>query len=250
MLNPNSDSRRIFFLYPHQETETRIIKDIITNEYEAFLINDHAAARKLLTELNKSLLFVNVDQPLRHSNWDEYIKEIDQINSIQNVMVGAIAKETEKIDPYKSLSSVCVSLENGIELCSKSILELLEKHNARGKRKYIRAKCEEMHRASFSIKIGDAIHVGIIHDISTFAMACSFQENIEIKADTCFNDLQIRLDGKVFKISGKAISSRNENNICIIMFKYENHPAVKEHIQMFIYNALQRALREKIKELS
>lgn len=250
MLNSNSDSRRIFFLYPHQETEARIIKDVITHEYEAFLINDHSAARKLLTELNKSLLFVNVDQPLKHSSWDEYIKEIDQINSIQNVMVGTIAKESKNIDSYKSLSNVCVSFENGIETCSQSILDVLEKNNARGKRKYIRAKCEEMHRASFSIKLHTTIHVGLIHDISTFAMACSFQENIEIKPDSYFTDLQIRLDGRVFQLSGKTIGSRNENNILIIMFDYNNHPGVKENIQIFIYHALQRALREKLKELN
>lgn len=248
MLNPNSDSRRIFFLYPHHETETRIIKDIITNEYEAFLINDHAAARRLLTELNKSLIFVNVDKTLKHNNWDEYIKEIEQINSIQNVMVGTIAKETRKIDPYKSLSTICVSFDNGIDICSRSILEVLEKNNARGKRKYIRAKCDDTYRASFSIKLHNTIHVGIIHDISTFAMACSFQGTIDVAPDTYVNDLQIRLEGKVYKLAGKIIASRNENNLYIVMFDYDSYPAAKEHIQIFIFNALQRALREKIRE--
>lgn len=32
------------------------------------------------------------------------------------------------------------------------------------------------------------------------------------------------------------------------MFDYNRYPAVKEHIQTFIFNVLQRALREKIKE--
>lgn len=249
MINPKNDSRKIFFLYPHLETEKKIATEVFAKEYETFLINDHVAVRKLIREISRSFIFVNTDKSVKNHPWAEYIKEISNINISGNVMVGTLSNDINTAEVYKSLSNISLSIDRGSGYCAETILHILEKDNARGNRKYVRAKCADANMASFSIKKSGSLYAGSIRDISIYAMACTLQEGTIIKGDSNIDDLQLRLNGKILKTAGEIIGTRLEDQIYVIKFDPLKTFPVKKIIHNFIFNALQRALDKKMKDL-
>lgn len=237
--------RKIFFLYPTYETENKVIRTIVKNEFEAYALYDYMSAVDLLYEFNNSILLINEDYKIKKIQWEHYINSI-----IENITMGDIKIGVYKINDHilyinKYLTNfqapfLEIKYYNSIIECIPYFITIFQKFNARGIRKYVRVKCNEMGLAFISIKYNDNIYRGELNDISSFGMACIFQENIYLKVNTYLDDIQLRLKGIISKISGKVIGIRkNENrNIYVIMFDVRNNPRFRYYISDFIYSVL------------
>ncbi len=247
------EGKKVLFIYPHIITEKKILRDIVKNEYEAYKINCHLTAMEIVKHYKNPILFLNVDHGLTVLEWEEYAKSI--INSLEtgDVKIKAIVDEGSR---QKELLSGCHYLNQYINLgqdVSKSvtnILAVLKKNNAMGQRKYIRIKCRNIHQASFSVKKNKNIHLGMVNDISSFGIACSFEKRPILTMNERINDLQLRLNGVPARGSGKVIGIRDDGKIYVIQFDRNNSQKFKDLITNFIFQSLQKNFEQLVKKYS
>lgn len=248
-------AKKVIFLYPYDYIEQELIKDIVQSQYEAFSINDHVVARDIITNLkdyNNSILLLNFNKRLKNNMWPHYIESIVSNPVTQNVLVKGFTYQAKEAHD-KTLHDYLLpcQLDNSpfnYQKIKKIVFDLLEKHQARGKRQYIRIKCDNKYQASCSVKYKNALFLGEIKDISTVGMACVFYENTNLIAGSIVNDLQIRLNGKILKCTGKLYGIRESlNNLHILLFDDKNRK-IDEFVSNFVYRSLQEDMKSIIKQ--
>jgi hypothetical protein len=253
----NEFSKKIFFLYPYDLVEQLLIKDIITHQYEAYIIKDHTAAHHLLTQkkqYNNSILLLNFNKYLKNLNWNNYIDSFKNNPVSKEILIKGFShtpKETLHEDLHNHLIPCQVdNSPNSYDDLKTKVLTLLESQNAKGQRKYIRIQCNNKYQASCSIKYNNNIYLGEIRDISIVGLSCIFYEYTNLIKGTIIKDLQIRLNGKILKCSAKHYGYRIQDNKEIHILLFE--PMLKdigEFINSFLYRFLQEKIDQETKQI-
>lgn len=249
---------RVFFLYPHP-TIRELIPDLVREEYEAYLLEDHTILNALLERYKSVILFINIDQVLKEEEWERIIKSILANSQFKEVKIGILSsfkKDQAIIQKYLlEIGVQCgyLSVEHSPDAIRSSLLKTLEANEARGQRKYIRAICNKELDTFNTIHEGTR-YEGYILNLSIVGMACVFKRSTtEITLKTYLKNIQLILRGARCIVSGIVSAIRANvqgENIIIIMFvvaKMEN--TLKEKIHNFIYYCNQQRMMEDIHAL-
>lgn len=258
MDNQNNSSlygKKIFFLNPHSVIQKDLVEEILKYEYEVYLLNDHRKTLRIIEKYNDSILFINIDSMLKEKEWEEYVKSIMSNPLTSKVMIGILSynENHELIEKYvMQLMVPCgyIVLKIGLAESLKIILKVLETAEAKGRRKFVRAKCDNTPNISFNVKLTGEILNGKINDISSAGMSCYFDNNTmrELPINTHMPDIQLRLKGIIVMIAGKIVATRKVDNITYYVIMFENVDTVKRtRLQLFIHNFLQEELEAEFK---
>jgi hypothetical protein len=243
--------KKVFFLYPQSVIQKELVVLLIQNEYEVYLLHDHRKALGVLKRYNDSIIFINIDEALKEAEWETYIKGIMSNEDTKNVRIGIISYNTDKALAGKYLMDLMVQcgfirLTLGIKESAAIILKALDANEAKGRRKYIRAKCTDLTVNSFNIRMGINTYKGRIRDISSVGMACVFDEHASFELKTPLNDIQLNLKGLICSISGVVAGIRTENEpVYLIMFDHKITEATQLKISNFIFKCLQETLAKE-----
>ncbi|MDY6935661.1 MAG: hypothetical protein SVZ03_15745 [Spirochaetota bacterium] len=250
------EGKKTFFLYPHIPQGKHIIKYLIKNEYEAYPLNNHLSAINLFDEFSNSILYVNIDFKLNHHDWMLYIESILENPTTDTIIAGVITTNGNDEFLQTDLSNLnipggYICIDNGLDKCTNSIINILNSQNARGRRKYLRVKCKNIYKALFSIKLGKDLFQGRVVDISSAGMLCMFNHNIELSSGIYLNDILLNLKGYISKVAGQIAGERkiDGNDLYVIMFDYRKTYKERDKIHDFIYNILEQQMSAKIKEI-
>jgi DNA-binding response OmpR family regulator len=256
ILTEETYESKVYFLYPQTIIQDLLIKEIIKNEYEAYIVNDHIKMLNILKKYPNSVLFINIDAVLKDEEWQEYIRNMQLDPILKNVRIGVLSYNTDdkKVEKYiMQLMVSCgfIKLKTGFEECLNVILKALEAVEAKGKRKYIRIKCEK--DVFCNIKINNKLYKGIVKDISTVGMAFYFQKEDEtfLKANTQLDYIQINMRSAICFTSGVIATVRelNDNIFYVLMFDKKMKYDEKNKIYEFIQKALKEEIDRELAEL-
>ena len=134
----------------------------------------------------------------------------------------------------------------------RAIYNALMKNSVKGRRKYLRAACQDSGKATFNISFKGTAYSGRIIDISSVGMACSFDdERIVLNAGDMLPDIQLRLLGKITTVGGKIAGMRQDvQRIFVIIFDERTPYLAKEKIYSFIHYSMNHNMEKTLKELS
>ncbi len=242
--------KKVFFLYPHSVIEEKLVQVIIRNEYEVYLVYDHKKTLKLLRKYPNSILFVNIDTELSGEDWESYIRSIIEHEDTKGVQIGILTYNEDKELARKYFMDIgvpCgfVRLKLGFEESARIILKTLIVTEARGQRKHVRAKCTGQANVSFNVRYGKEIHNGSIIDISIVGMACAFDSPVQFEQGTALDDIQLKLKGKITKVSGTVAGSRRQTkHIYVILFNTNLSDDARGKIHYFIHQSLQDEIQK------
>jgi c-di-GMP-binding flagellar brake protein YcgR len=120
------------------------------------------------------------------------------------------------------------------------ILKMLEANEAKGRRKFVRARCADPQKASFNIKYGTKICTGTIHDISAAGMTYKFDKNLPLKSNEHLADVQLKLKGVLCRVAGTCAGEVKEGvPRTLLMFDQPLAADTKEKLHRFIFHTLQ-----------
>ncbi|MBN2545980.1 MAG: hypothetical protein JXB50_09290 [Spirochaetes bacterium] len=252
--------KKIFFLHPNQVIE-EIARELIRYEYEIYLLYDEKSALELFKNYENSILFIYIDEGLSEKEWESYIRSIQADPELsKKVDIGVLTYKRKDETSEILLSDIgikCGYIQ--INLFSKEslniFLNILNINEAKGRRKYLRIKCDDNY-ISFNIKTnnpsnfdGNDLIKGSIIDISSFGMACKLDINLYdyFNLNTKYNDIQLNLRGFNCKVSATAIMKRDN----LIIFKFDENIGNdnKDKIYNFIYKELQKELEKNLHKL-
>jgi hypothetical protein len=256
MDNGNSDilGKKIFFLYPSAVIQNEIAADLTQQEYEVYIVKDHAAAGRGLKKYPDSIVFVNIDDGLPEQEWEAWIRRVMIDPGTASAGIGILSSSANEVLQRKYINSVQIKcgytvVKSDISKAIVQIMEFLKAFDARGRRKYIRASMENEAQATINIPFNNQYIHGVIKDISVAGLSCIFDSDPAFEKNTLCKDIQIKLQSMILKTEGIVFGFRMEETgkINILLFTQRTDPDVRVKIRKYIQSILQARMDALLK---
>lgn len=240
----NCESRRVFFLYPHSVFQEHLLDILVQGEFEVAIVNDHSRIHALLARFPNSILFINVEHRLQDTSWEKFIANIFENETTRHTRIGVLAYNPDPELTRKYIVDIgiqcgVVTLKLGIKESAAILLKTLAVNDARGRRKYVRAKCPSG-KGSLNIRLNLEEIKGQILDISSAGFAAVLDTTID-KETEC-DDVQLNLWGTRLQISCRCYGSRTIDSgevVYIFLFEPALYGVNRSKVHQFIKRIIQ-----------
>jgi hypothetical protein len=192
-------------------------------------------------------MFINIDEGLEEKKWAEYIRNIQQDPKTKDSRLGILSYNADKNLMQKYLMEIGVpcgyiQLKLGLQTSAKIMLEALRANEAKGRRKFIRASCEDDTTATMNYKSPEGpTYYGKLLDISSAGIAAKIEKFGDYPPNSKLREVQLKLRGTLVLTDVILIGNRRDDkNEWIFLFDpkmAQNHKLV---IHRFIKQSLQR----------
>lgn len=247
-MSESQDGKKIFFLYPQSVIQDELISILLKNEYEVYFLNDHVKATRILKRFPNSICYINIDDGLKEEEWEAYIKNLKADEAIKNLELGILSYNNDPNLMQKYLMDIGVKcgfiqLKLGVKQSTDIILKVLEVNEAKGRRKFVRANCENDPRVIMNFGYKESSYEGRIIDISSVGIACEFNDTIPIDNKTIIPKIQLNLRGSLVQADAIIISRRHDSDrILVMVFNPRPKEAELEKVHNFIHKTLQKTI--------
>jgi hypothetical protein len=246
--------RKVFFLYPHSVLNEDLLIEILSNEFEVHCLRDHDVAMRAAETWPGSIFFINIDEGLKEYQWESWIRLLVSEPATASTRVGIMTYNPDQELARKYLMDLMIpcgfiQLKLGLAEGTRIILRTLEANEARGRRRYVRARCADPRRATFNVSIDGTMVNGSILDISAAGMAIKFDSALPRKAGAHLVDMQLRLKGTLCRISGTLAGTVRAQPDChLLMFDTPLDEQTTAKIHRFIFHTLQEEMGEFVRK--
>jgi hypothetical protein len=241
--------KKVFILYPHSVIREEMLDFLIMNGFETYTLGDHKKALRILERFPGSIMFINIDEGMAEGEWEAYIRNVQDNPKTSETRLGILSYNQDKdlMEKYlMKLSVPCgyIQLKLGIQESTKIILAALQANEANGRRKFIRAFCEDDPHATLNYKSGAGLFQGKILDISSAGMAAKIPNLPDLPVKMILHDIQLKLHGSLVMATMVLIGKRRDDrDIYILLFdpaklnqdsRLTIHRFIKQNLQRYI----------------
>ena len=243
---PDAAGKKIFLLRPHSVIREEMLDLLIMAGYETYTLLDEKKARRLLKKFPGSIMFINIDEGLKESEWESYIKELQENPDTKDNRLGIMSYNQDRDLMQKYLMEMDVpcgyiQLKLGLQESTRILLGALEANEARGRRKHIRAVCEDDINATVNYKEGQDFYQGKILDISSAGIAARFNKFPTLPLASALRGVQLKLRGGLVMTDMILMGQRHDDNrVNILLFDNKLSTEHKIIIHRFIKQCLQK----------
>jgi hypothetical protein len=251
MEQQDSAGKKIFFLYPHSVIQGEVFDILISNGYEAYAVRDHKRARRLVELFPTSIMFINIDEALPEKEWEAYIREIQEAEKTKECRLGILSYNTDQKLMAKYLMDMSipcgyVTLKLGMQESVKIILNVLQANEARGRRKFIRAACDDDRNAVMNFQDEMGTHFGKLLDISIAGFAAKIEKLDSYPPNSKITNVQLKLRGGIVMADAILMGKRQgDRDVWILLFV----PTMKEDYKAAIHHFIKESLQRYIDKL-
>jgi hypothetical protein len=141
-----------------------------------------------------------------------------------------------------------VQLKLGIQESTRIILNVLQANEARGRRKYIRAFCEDDVYATMNYKGPEKLYQGKLMDISSAGIAARVAEFPDQAINAVLKDVQLKLRGALVMTDTILMGKRQDDQqVWILLFD----PAkINRDHKLVIYRYIKQCLQRYIDQMA
>ena len=243
--------KKVFFLFPTAYVQNQVIAELVQHEYEIYISKNSKRLTHALKKYTDSIVFVNIDEGMRESEWEKWIHTL--MSTLPDIRVGVFSSNSDdKIrEKYLDILHVKCGYYNSKVDMSKittQILGVLEEMNVKGRRKYLRANTQSENVATINMPTGTGFLKGAIRDVSVVGISCTFEGNIDLHKNELVKDLQIRLQSMLLKVEAVVFGSRLDGNekVFVMIFTQRVDSEVKVKIRKYIQQNLQHKIEHEI----
>lgn len=247
--------KKVFFVYPPSVIQNELVIELYRHEYEVFLLKGHEDALKVAKKYPDCILFINIDEGLRESEWESFIASLKSDPGMGQVGIGIVTYNNSPDLAKKYLIDLginagFVKLSLGLKESLNIITRTLEANEAKGRRKYLRARCAN--NAVLNLQAGQTRYQGDVLDISSAGFAASFGDDPVFKTHEVVKNVQLRLKGVIVTVTCVVMGSRiAEDNRVVYVFLLDpkTEPEPRQKIRAFISQTLNAEILEELKRL-
>ncbi|MDR2482905.1 MAG: PilZ domain-containing protein [Treponema sp.] len=243
--------KKTFLLYPHSVIKDEVLDELIMNGYETYPLRDHERARRLLERFPGSIMFINIDERLSEAEWEVYIRELQGNPKTRESQLGILSYNNDQGLMQKYLIEMAlpcgyIQLKLGVKESTKIILDALQAIEAKGRRKFIRAFCDDDAQATMNYKDpeGETFY-GKLLDISSAGFAAKIGNFSQFPPNSLLRNVQLKLHGSLIMANAVLMGNRRDDkDIYILLFDpkmLQDHKVVLHH---YIKQSLQRYIEQ------
>lgn len=237
--------KKVFILNPPSVFEEDLLHEVLKHEYEIYLLRDTGAALRVFAKYPDSIAFVNIDSGLKEEQWEKYIRKLKEDSKYEGLKVGIISYSPSPELTQKYLMDVgieCgfVRLSLGAQESAKIVIRVLEANEAKGRRRYVRARCEKAPNTGFNLEYGGRKMSGPILDISSVGAAIRLEPDNTLPPKSLVRKVQLRLRSRLVHLDAAVLGNRNDDpRVHILLFSGDSVEKQKGQIRHFIHKSLQ-----------
>ena len=250
----NTYGRKVFFVHPSTLIQNQVIEELAQEEFEVYAARDEMKLRRALKNHPDAIVFACINEGVKESVWDQWVKNIMTSPDTAGVDVGVISSgsDEELMRKYTEEHKVHCGftvVKSDIPGAIKQLAGILNSVNAKGRRKYIRVEMDKDNKTTVNIPLQGNFVNGLIRDISVVGFSCSFEEDPELTKHKLFGDIQIRLQTNLLKVEGIAFGSRQDGDekVHVLLFTKRTDPSVRTRIRKYIQTTLQTRMDDELK---
>jgi hypothetical protein len=239
--------KKIFLLYPHSVIRDEMLDEIMMNGYEIYPLRDHERALRLLARFPGSILFINIDERLPENEWEAYIQGILGDPKTRETRLGILSYNmdpalTRKYAVDLALPCGYVQLKLGVKESTKIMLDALQANQAKGRRRFLRAVCEDDVQATFNYKDTDGtIFHGKLLDISSAGFAAKIENFSHFPHNSLLRNVQLKLHASLIMANAVLMGNRRDDaDVYILLLDPRMHQEHKVILHHYIKQSLQR----------
>jgi hypothetical protein len=224
--------RQIFIVHHDPVLRENLVFRLRHLEFEAYGIEKPGDVE--LKGRRDSVLFLN-PADLKSG---EVERLIDRMNS------GSEPLQVVSLGKVKRSSRVDAVIEAEPDELLDGIVAYLEEIHARGHRHHVRFGSQNASIAMFNFVQDERRFAGVIHDISSAAISCTFRPEPENIDDVPISRMDISLPSDKLPLSGRFTIDREVAGHPVHVFIFDDNLPVehKQHIYNFIYTSLETKL--------
>jgi hypothetical protein len=248
----DASGKKVFLLYPQSVIHEEMLDILIMNGFETYTLRDHKKALKLLAKFPGSIVFINIDDGMPENEWERYIREIQENPSTKESRIGILSYNQDKNLMQKYLMDLSVpcgyiQLKLGIQQSTKIILNALDANEAKGRRKFIRAGCEDDVNATMNYKCADGFFQGKLLDISSAGIAARIEKFPEMPPNTLMREVQLKLRGSLIMTDAILMGKRRDDkDVYILLF---DPTKINQDNKLAIHHYIKQCLQKYIEQL-
>jgi hypothetical protein len=251
MSQSDTSGKKIFLLYPHSVIHQEMLDILIMAGYETYTLSDHVRARKLLVKFPGSIMFVNIDEGIKEAEWESYIKEIKENPATRESRLGIMSYNADRDLMQKYLMDIAVpcgyvQLKLGLQESTRIILQALDANEARGRRKCIRADCQDDINATMNYKSDKGMYHGKLLDISSAGIAAKIEKFEDLPANSLLRSVQLKFRGGLF-MTDMILMGRRKDNPLIHVLLFD--PRISQDNKIAVHRYIKLCLQKYIDEL-
>jgi hypothetical protein len=251
--NVEITGKKIFFLYPSALIRNEVAAELIQQEFEVYLIQDHEQMKKILRKYPESIVMLNVNEKLNTEGWTGWVRDVQGDRITAKADIGILASTNDEslkkifVDTLKVRCGY-IAVKSNPEQVIKQILDTLKSVKAKGRRKFVRAAMESDSQCTVNMPWEGKYLNGTIRDISTVGFAVIFDDDPALGKNTLCKDLQIKLQSVLLKAEAIVFGSRSEGEgdkakkVYVLIFTQRTDPAERTKIRTYVQSALQTQL--------
>jgi len=249
--HPDITGKKIFFLYPTASIVNQVVFELAQNEYEVYTAKDHGRLARALRKYPDSILYINIDEKMPVNEWEKWIGE--QRASSPSVKIGIFYSKNDdefrdKFIEKNRITCGFFYLRVNMMHTAETILEILNKLDLKGRRKYLRASTERETNAVINIPLRGEFMNGVIKDVSVVGVSCVFDHDPGFQKNTLLKDIQIKLQSMLLKAESVVFGSRDSGGekIYVLIFTQRIDPDIKIKIRKYVQKSLQTKMDYEI----
>lgn len=246
----------LFFLFPQSIKHEDVVKALVYDEVEAYLLRDPYSTLPLLQSYPKSFLFFNADSTLDDDEWIELIDRIVSAPQLAEISITVMAFKTsgKLIETYCTGDAPRCGFIRLRQNASPrdQILKLVDEEKGRrdDRRKSLRVKFNHGNGAHLKMNLKGVAYNGRVTDMSGAGMVCSFKDAALFQKDTLLEEMTISRGGERISMSGYVAGYyKGTERQHVILFTNNDNRYNKKLLYDFMYTGLQDEINKTIDTL-
>ncbi len=255
-LHENNDfGRKVFFIMPSFDFRSLVIPALYEQEFEVYTFDSYTKAKEILRNYPDSICFINTDEGMTPGEWFFYIKSFEEDPMLSTIFLGIICTRMTKAQ--KEQFAMDTTIPAGIlearlshdELIEK-IIKILEINGAKGRRRYVRAKCGDDF-SSFATFLIDGNELKVnINDISSAGISCTAPAAYAdyFKANSLIRNFTLTLSSKKVTCIGVVLMTNIQGDKLsfVIVFTQNIAFTTRTFIRAYVHRQLQNNIEAQL----
>jgi len=250
----NNNNLKTFFLFPQKLIFEDIAEVLITEQNEAFVLNNHVEFKEALSIFNeKTIAFINIDSVLSEAEWIEYVRFLKEDTHFSRIKIGILS-----FNPDPRLMNIYqkeLKIDCGYHILSRKnrkyeedIKKLVSSERLKTGNKILRLDFEKIDPVQFSIKENSNLIEGSIDAMSSAAMSITLDNDRILHSGMELNNIFLSFRDSNCKITGVvAGNSQLNKNQFIIKFSSFYLDIHQNPISSILHTVLDKKMRELVK---
>ncbi|MDR2792215.1 MAG: PilZ domain-containing protein [Treponema sp.] len=256
MENIEITGKKIFFLYPQTIVRNEVVSDLVMQEFEAYIVQDHVALRRVLKDFPNSIVFVNLDEKtVPEKEWAEWIHGIMTDPVTKQTSIGLLSSNASDDIKQKYLIEAEITcgfthISTDLKKVIAHLYQILMQHNAMGRRKYIRITTDGDAQTTANMLVDGHFISASIRDISSAGFSCIFPQDPGFQKGALVPDIQLKLQSSLIRTEAIVLGSHPDEltQVYVFVFTPRTDSDVRFKIRKYIHTAIQNKMDIELKK--